>query len=166
MANTESDLRNHAGPYGFTRREIGVVAGIIVVCVAVIGYSEWRDSQKPVPVWVVEDIQIDGTDSAPRVDTASAITEEKSDRVQAFSSSDLINVNSADVRELARLPGIGAELARRIIEERTANGSFVNLTDLQRVRGIGPRKAAMLSGWVKFVDVPKPETVEDSSESE
>jgi len=166
MDNSESDLRNHAGPYGFTRREVGVIAGVIGICLAVIGYSEWRDRQQPAPVWAVEDIQIDGTDSPPRLDTASATTHDNSERSRTVGNSELINVNSADVRELSRLPGIGAELARRIIDERSANGSFVNLTDLQRVKGIGPRKAAMLSGWVKFADEPTPETIEDDSETE
>ncbi len=166
MDNPESDLRDHAGPYGFTRREVGVVAGIIVACVAVIGYSEWRDSQKPNPVWVIEDVPIGSVDTLARPDTASAITQEQPARARTVVTAELINVNSADVRELARLPGIGAELARRIIEERSTNGSFVNLTDLQRVKGIGPRKAAMLSGWVKFADELNREMVADSSESE
>jgi competence ComEA-like helix-hairpin-helix protein len=166
MDNTESDLRNHAGPYGFTRREVGIIAAVIGVCLAVIGYSEWRDRQQPAPVWAVEDIQIDGTDSPPRLDSASTTAQDDPKRARAFGNSERINLNSADVRELARLPGIGTELARRIIDERSANGSFVNLTDLQRVNGIGPRKAAMLSGWVKFADEPKPETGEDSSETE
>lgn len=169
METTDPDPRNHAGPYGFTRREIGVLAGILVICVAVIAYSEWRDSKKPSPAWVIEDVLLEDAESsespAPMrlIDSASTTDVEKPATPKARDHSDLIDVNSADVRALARLPGIGAELARRMIEERTTNGSFVNLTDLQRVRGIGPRKAAMLSGWVKFSSETQP--AEDTSET-
>ena len=62
----------------------------------------------------------------------------------------VVDVNTADRYELARLPGIGPTLAERIIAERERNGPFANLLDFQRVRGIGPKKAAMLAGWVHF----------------
>jgi len=62
----------------------------------------------------------------------------------------LVDVNSAGRRELIRLPGIGEALADRIIADREQHGPFTNLQDFQRVRGIGPRTAAMLSGWIRF----------------
>lgn len=51
-----------------------------------------------------------------------------------------ININTATREELTTLPGIGAVLAERIIEERRARGRFVSPPDIQRVEGIGPRK--------------------------
>lgn len=51
----------------------------------------------------------------------------------------LIDINAASAAELEMLPGIGPTLAKRIIEERRANGVFERVADLQRVRGIGPR---------------------------
>lgn len=50
-----------------------------------------------------------------------------------------IDVNRASAQELDSLPGIGAVLARRIVEERELNGPFRGLAELERVRGIGPR---------------------------
>ncbi|MCI0357544.1 MAG: helix-hairpin-helix domain-containing protein [Planctomycetaceae bacterium] len=50
-----------------------------------------------------------------------------------------IDVNGADWSELCLLPGIGEQLAKRIVVERTANGPFRDWDDLRRVRGIGPR---------------------------
>ncbi len=154
MNDSPPDPREHAGPFGFTRREVIALTVVMALSVTVIGYSEWRDRRNQTPGWVIEDVLIntetatsqwDSVPSYPR-DTLAA----SSPRRVASPPSDLINVNTADVRALARLPGIGPELARRMIEERSTNGLFVNLTDLQRVRGIGPRKAAMLSGWVVF----------------
>jgi competence protein ComEA len=50
-----------------------------------------------------------------------------------------IDVNKADWPELALLPNIGEQLAKRIVADRTQNGPFRDLADLGRVRGIGPR---------------------------
>lgn len=50
-----------------------------------------------------------------------------------------IDVNQADWPELALMPDIGEQLARRIVENRRQNGPFRDLDDLRRVRGIGPR---------------------------
>lgn len=50
-----------------------------------------------------------------------------------------VDVNRASVEELTALDGVGEVLAQRIVEEREAAGSFVNLEDLaERVPGIGP----------------------------
>lgn len=163
MTGPESDLRNHAGPYGFTRREIAVLASVLVTCIAVIAYAEWRDRQQETTAWVIEDVLVDVPVSSSASDTAATLRPDTSVGRPTQDHSDLIDINTADLRTLARLPGIGPELARRIMDERSTNGAFINLTDLQRVKGIGPRKAAMLSGWVKFSDEPK--VTEDSIES-
>ncbi len=51
-----------------------------------------------------------------------------------------IDINQADWPELAQLPGIGATLARRIVEHRQTHGPFAHPEDLRQVRGIGPKK--------------------------
>jgi len=51
----------------------------------------------------------------------------------------LININTASSAELQLLPGIGPARASAIIEDRTANGPFHAIDDLQRVHGIGPK---------------------------
>src|SRR5262245_18631532 len=50
-----------------------------------------------------------------------------------------IDANRADWPELALLPDVGEQLARRIVDNRRQNGPFRDLDDLRRVRGIGPR---------------------------
>jgi competence protein ComEA len=51
-----------------------------------------------------------------------------------------INVNTADVKELTRLPGIGEKTAEKIVELRTQRGKFKNLNELMDVKGIGEVK--------------------------
>lgn len=48
-----------------------------------------------------------------------------------------LNVNVADAAMLAKLPGMSAELAQRIVEARGANG-FASVEDLARVEGMTP----------------------------
>lgn len=61
-----------------------------------------------------------------------------------------IDINRADEATLELLPGIGPVMARRIAEDRGANGPFASLADLQRVKGIGPRTAEKLAAYVRF----------------
>jgi competence ComEA-like helix-hairpin-helix protein len=50
-----------------------------------------------------------------------------------------IDLNVAEPRELALLPGVGPILASRIAENRIRLGPFTSLDDLSRVHGIGPK---------------------------
>lgn len=48
-----------------------------------------------------------------------------------------VDINSADIEELDRLPGIGPALAQRIIDYREAYGGFRAPEELMEVSGIG-----------------------------
>ena len=58
-----------------------------------------------------------------------------------------IDLNSAEPRELALLPGVGPVLAERIAADRQSNGPFESITDLDRVNGIGPKKLKELQSF-------------------
>ena len=50
----------------------------------------------------------------------------------------MVNINTADEKELDELPGVGPATAQTIIEHRQGNGPFRSLDDLEEVKGIGP----------------------------
>lgn len=52
----------------------------------------------------------------------------------------IVNINFAGKNELELLPGIGPELAQRIIDYRKNTGSFKKKEDLKNVTGIGEKK--------------------------
>lgn len=59
-----------------------------------------------------------------------------------------VDLNTATVEQLQTLPGIGPVLAQRIIDYRTAHGSFASVDGLQQVGGIGPSKFAQIKPHV------------------
>jgi competence protein ComEA len=48
-----------------------------------------------------------------------------------------ININTASVKELMGLTGIGHKVAERIVEYRDAHGPFKKPEDLKKVEGVG-----------------------------
>lgn len=61
-----------------------------------------------------------------------------------FSSLPKVDINSAGVDELMRLPGIGETLARRIVAYREEHGPFGSVGELENVEGIGEKTIARI----------------------
>ncbi len=59
-----------------------------------------------------------------------------------------ININLANVREFDNLPGIGPDLAARIVKNRERYGSFRSVEDISRVKGIGDKKMAKIREYL------------------
>jgi competence protein ComEA len=53
-------------------------------------------------------------------------------------AADLTDLNTADQKELAQVPGVGPKLAEAIVDHRLAHGPFKSLDELKNVRGVGP----------------------------
>lgn len=51
-----------------------------------------------------------------------------------------VNLNTADVSALDTLPGVGPTTAKKIVDDRAANGPFRTVEDLMRVPGIGAKR--------------------------
>jgi len=48
-----------------------------------------------------------------------------------------ININTADVKELMKLEGVGRRVAEKIVEYRDSHGPFKKPEELRKVEGIG-----------------------------
>ena len=67
----------------------------------------------------------------------SKVTETHTDKIK-------IDINSANIDDLIKLPQIGPVLAKRIVEYRNLHGPFRNINELQNVRGIGNKTLTSL----------------------
>ncbi|HEY7203732.1 MAG TPA: helix-hairpin-helix domain-containing protein [Methylomirabilota bacterium] len=63
-----------------------------------------------------------------------------------------LDVNRAAATELARLPGVSAVLAQRIVEERERRGRFDSPEALRYVLGMGPKKLAAIRPFITVRD--------------
>lgn len=64
-----------------------------------------------------------------------------------------LDPNTAGTRELAFVPGLSRHLAAALVEDRRIHGPYDRLSDLLRVRGIGPRRLEAAS---PHLHVPAP----------
>lgn len=48
-----------------------------------------------------------------------------------------VDLNTADLDDLTRLPGVGQSKAQAILDYREANGPFARIEDVMKVKGIG-----------------------------
>lgn len=67
-----------------------------------------------------------------------------------------VDLNAAGLAELEKLPGIGAELANRILDYREAEGNFSSVEELMNVPGIGEKKFAALEDYVTVIGGDEP----------
>jgi len=74
--------------------------------------------------------------AAPSATTAA--TPARADVVTTVAAADAkVNINTADVKQLMTLQGVGRNLAEKIVQYRDTHGPFKKATDLRKVEGVG-----------------------------
>ena len=58
-----------------------------------------------------------------------------------------IDLNTADLKQLMRLPGVGEKTAQKIIEYRSAD-KFESIAEIMNVKGIGPAKFEKMKKFI------------------
>lgn len=74
----------------------------------------------------------------------------KTTPVKIQSQSSLININTAGISELDKLPGVGETRAQAIIDYRNANGMFKKTEDIMEVKGIGQATYDKMKGMISI----------------
>ena len=59
-----------------------------------------------------------------------------------------LNINTATVKQLTMLPGIGKKTAELIVEYRTQNGNFKTVEGLLKVKSIGKKTLEKIKGFI------------------
>lgn len=127
----------------WTRGPAGGAAIGVLALICVIGI--WASTQHRGPVIVQHGEQTRGVVDETGYESASIMTERPRSTHQ-------ININTATQAQLELLPSIGPALASRIVADRTENGAFASVIELQRVRGIGSKTFAKLAEHITIGD--------------
>lgn len=83
-------------------------------------------------------------ESALQSDTSKTGTD-----TTASSKRTKININKAGIEKLESLPGIGPVYAKRIVTYRQEKGGFSTVSELKKIRGIGPKTLEKLRPLVE-----------------
>ena len=78
-----------------------------------------------------------------------SVVDSKERRSRPFAAGETLDLNAAGEEELDRLPGVGASIALRIVQDREQNGPFANVGELVRVSGLGPRSVEKLQPYLR-----------------
>jgi competence protein ComEA len=70
----------------------------------------------------------------------------------AIAADGLVNINTATVKQLKAIPGIGKKTAERIVQYREKNGPFKTKKDIQKVKGIGLKKFEKFKDLITLTD--------------
>jgi len=84
--------------------------------------------------------------AASKDDKQQVATEEPMPAVSAK-----VNINTADVDELTKIPGIGPKTAEAIVAYRKDKGQFKKVEDLVEVKGIGEKKLEKIRPYVQNI---------------
>jgi competence ComEA-like helix-hairpin-helix protein len=143
--------------FGFTVTEIKVLFFLICVFIAGLSYkaykldletSEYKDYDYSAEERLFE--QLSDNNKEQTGDSTEDKYIDSKQEVLDFNSSNFdkkealklpgiksININTAGIKDLVILPGIGEKTAQKIIELRNKKGRFNKLEELLEVRGIG-----------------------------
>jgi competence protein ComEA len=67
---------------------------------------------------------------------------------QNTASQPCVNINTATVEELTRLPAIGEVIAQRIVEHRAHNGPFRRKQDIIIIDGVSEKKYRAIADFI------------------
>lgn len=85
--------------------------------------------------------------SAPEVSSAPAASNNEESKPESLLEGEVIDINSAPVEDLQRLPGIGEKRAQAIVAWREEHGPFQSVDELVQVSGIGEKLLAGLRDY-------------------
>lgn len=69
--------------------------------------------------------------------------------LKPFSTPAVLDLNHANGKQLAEIPGVGQDLGAAIVAHRRRIGKFTSVEQLLEVKGIGPRKLAIIKKHVR-----------------
>ena len=123
-------------------------AALLLACLALAGAAV-RFALSPSPSSPPGDVQLQS--STPSRGAGLRETARRAAQLsRPLAPGERIDLDSADVTEITRLPRVGPALAQRIVAWRAQHGAFGSLERLDSVSGVGPKLVDALRPWVTF----------------
>ena len=79
----------------------------------------------------------------------TSTTPEQTAYPSPVSFEDTVNINTANVEELQRIPGIGPRLSQEIVDYRNRHGSFRRPEHIMLVQGISDRRFREIRSYIR-----------------
>lgn len=157
----------------YARSQLKLLLVLATVALAGLGVREWRagfpdaadrlerfdreDPPPPIPPMPRARVSSRWTATGPAMPAPGRDGQPPESRPTAAPSGQAadprpLDLNHASADEIARLPGVGPSLARRIVEERDRRGRFESPDGLRGIVGMGPKKLAALREHVRVGD--------------
>lgn len=130
-----------AGISRYEAAALGVTAAFVLFTAG--WFFAGQTESEPYTVTVQQAAVSDAASSAAQPEAA-----QQSQQPDSLLEGEHIPVNTADVQELDRLPGIGPAKAQAIVDYRTQHGPFQSTEELLEVSGIGQ---ATLEGLLDYI---------------
>ncbi len=118
-----------------TRAVLALTAGFVLFCGGWFG----QQLSTPVPYQVSTARQPTERDYSHMEAASSSGRSEEASRPDSLLPGEVIDINTADVYDLQRLPGIGEKRAGDIIAYREEHGPFSAVDELRNISGIGEK---------------------------
>lgn len=133
--------------WGFTRAEQRAILFLLVMFTCGSAVLWYRRNLPPPPVApaLLDSLRVHARHFEP--DTIPGAGRDTT-KLQTEQRSGPIDLNTATLEDLIRLPGVGEVLARRILEYRARHGKFTRVEELEKVKGLGKSKVQALKTHV------------------
>lgn len=120
----------------YSHRQLVLLLLLVAAAALGLAIDHWRRAHPEIAE------RLEQLDRAPEAATRPAAgpvaAEVRTPRIPKRAAPDAapVDLNLASADEFARLPGVGATLAARIVDARARDGPFGSVDDLRRVRGL------------------------------
>lgn len=120
----------------FTKTEKYVMTFLIAGAVLGTGYSYYKEFYPPLKI----DRKKDEFRPGPVV---------RKDLDRVLKEAKTVNINTASLKDLMRLEGVGPVMAGRIIEYRNDKGLFSSKEELKEIPGMGDKKFDAIKDYIE-----------------